>query len=67
MSISTGGEAAGIGCLVMWFLMVLGGFVGWCMNVVAVYYTDFSTVEGYEILRCIGIPVPFLGAVLGWL
>lgn len=41
--------------------------VGWIMNVVAIWYTMDNPLTAKFILRVIGVFVPIIGSVLGYL
>jgi hypothetical protein len=46
---------------------LLAGVVGWVMNVVAlVDMVGSSPLTAELVLRLAGVPIPFLGAVLGY-
>lgn len=48
------------------FIAVSLGAIGWILNIVKVFDMWGVAANGELILRVIGIPVAFLGAVLGW-
>jgi hypothetical protein len=39
--------------------------VGWVLNIITVVHADFSTLTGELIVRCAGIFVAPIGAVMG--
>jgi hypothetical protein len=39
---------------------------GWVNNIVHICKADFESPYKNEIFRCVGIPIPPLGVVLGW-
>ena len=41
--------------------------VGWCVNIYKLLHSDLTTVEPVEVVRCIGVAVPPVGAIAGWL
>lgn len=49
-----------------WFLVVLAGCVGWVWNIVKLINSDFSAMSGMLVARILGVPIPPLGAVLGY-
>ncbi|GEM_PF-7016361 len=55
-----------IGCALL-IAFSVGAFAGWIWNVVKVVQTIADPLTGLFILRCVGILVPPLGAVLGFL
>lgn len=63
-------ENLGIGALLMVWVLIILGVIGWVMNVVYCIgyafgrHADDSTAS--VIIHIIGIPVAFIGAVLGW-
>ena len=55
------------GAVVGWFLLLLVGAGGWIANVVKLIGMDFGTITGMLVVRAIGIVVPPLGAVMGFI
>ena len=51
----------------LWVCAFIAGVYGWIMNIVKLVGADFIWASGMSIGRLIGIFVPPLGAVLGWL
>ncbi len=49
----------------LWLGLILTCFVGWIMNVVAVFHMNFDTINGEIVLRLIGIFVAPLGSIMG--
>ena len=47
--------------------IVLLGAVGWVWNIVKIIGTGFDVFTGMLIVRCIGVVIAPLGAVLGYL
>ena len=45
----------------------LAGIVGWVMNIVTIAQSSFDPITGMLVLRCIGVVLAPLGAVLGYL
>ena len=52
---------------IVWFAIVLAGLWGWIFNVVKIVDTVNDPIAGMFILRCIGILVVPLGAILGFM
>jgi len=48
-------------------VIFLVGSIGWVMNIVSLAHSSFEPLTGMVVLRVIGIFVPPLGAVLGYL
>ena len=48
----------------LFFLAAVGG---WIMNIVHLFHSASDPITGMFILRCMGVVVPPLGAVLGYL
>ena len=52
----------------LFFLIVWAvAAVGWITNIVKIVGTDLTTITGEIIIRCIGIFLAPLGAVMGYL
>ena len=49
---------------IIYFVLYIAGFAGWCMNVLNAFSGDYE--GSAQILQVVGIFVPPLGAVLGW-
>ena len=60
-------EALEVLVVLVYFLLVLGGSIGWVHNVIVVARSDFSSIDGMTVVRVIGIPVAPVGAVFGWI
>jgi len=56
------GFGFGIIIIVLW----LAGFAGWLMNIVQIFEMSDMVISAMFIIKCIGIFVAPLGAVLGW-
>lgn len=54
------------GAWVIGALVVIAGFVGWVMNIIAILHSDFGHIGGMLVLRVIGVFVAPIGAVLGF-
>ena len=57
--------ASTVGVLVLLAIALLA-VAGWVMNIAAIAHADMAHITGMLILRCIGIFVAPLGAVLGF-
>lgn len=60
------GAAAGITAIFLYLSLLIAGIYGWVVNLIAVIGADFGHVTGLLIVRCIGIVVGPLGALIGW-
>jgi hypothetical protein len=49
------------------FALLVVGFGGWIANIVKLVGMDFAAVTGLMIVRAVGIVVPPLGAVMGFI
>ena len=60
---------AATGCLwtILCMSIILGLIVGYIMNIVALCNCDFEPNYKAEVIRSIGIVVPPVGAVAGWI
>ena len=56
----------GLGFLIYW-LVILIGCVGWCMNVYKFCKCDFDAPYKAEIIRGVGIAVAPMGAITGYI
>lgn len=50
----------------LWITIVIGGIVGWGINIVRFCQSDFEPLYEREIVRGIGIVIPVVGAVAGY-
>jgi len=55
------------GLILFVFAIAVGGSCGWVMNIVKLIPLDFNALNSQIILRIIGIFMPPLGAVMGYL
>jgi hypothetical protein len=46
--------------------ILIAAFVGWILNIVAIVGHDFATEIGFGVVRVIGVFIPIIGAVLGY-
>ena len=51
----------------IWLIVVFVAVIGWVMNIVKFVGMLDNEVTGMWIARLIGIPLAFLGAILGWI
>jgi len=52
---------------VIFLLVWLVSIIGWVLNIVKIVDANFDPITGMVVLRCIGVFVAPLGAVLGFL
>jgi hypothetical protein len=52
--------------IVIWICVFLVGLCGWISNIFTIAHSDFAHVTGLLVLRVIGVFIPPLGAVLGF-
>jgi hypothetical protein len=55
--------------VLIWSLagLTIGSLAGWVMNIYAIF-ADFDTMQmGEAIVRIIGVFIPLIGAIMGWL
>ena len=48
-------------------VIAIAGSIGWIWNIVKIAGSDFGQITGMLILRCVGVIVAPLGAVIGYL
>jgi len=51
----------------LWLSIVVAGLVGWVMNLVAIVGHDFIAETGFGVIRVLGVIIPIIGAVLGYI
>lgn len=51
------------------FVLLLAVFViyGWIANIVVIFHADFARLTGVLVLRIIGVFVPIIGGVMGYI
>lgn len=53
--------------LALWAL-ILAGFIGWVLNIVAIFHAGpIAEWTAVVLVRVIGVFVPPVGAVMGWI
>lgn len=52
--------------MIFYVAVFLAGVYGWVHNIVLIAHSDFGHLTGMFVLRCIGVFVAPLGAVLGF-
>jgi len=60
-------EYLGLGYVVFMIILLSVSFIGWVMNLVKFIALLGGDISTWFIVRLIGIPIPFIGAVVGWL
>lgn len=53
--------AVGLGATIL-----IGGIVGWGMNVYKIIHSDFQHIDGELVIRVIGVPAGPIGAIMGY-
>jgi hypothetical protein len=53
--------------VIIWLLVVGLGIVGWISNIVKFIDCDFTSPYKCEVVHGIGIPIPIIGAITGWM
>jgi len=54
----------------MGFIIILAwiaGAIGWVLNIIELVHSLTGPITAMFIARCVGVIIPFLGAVLGYL
>jgi ABC-type multidrug transport system permease subunit len=65
-SMATASLILGILCLLIIVCLIVFAAFGWCFNIYGLFQCDFAAPYKAEIIRSIGIVVPFVGAIAGW-
>lgn len=60
-------ETLGIGLGIFMILIAITGAIGYVMNIIKVFGLDFCELTGVMVIRIIGILMPPLGAVVGYI
>lgn len=47
----------------IWFLLI----IGWCVNIVRLFCANFEEPHKNEVIRIVGIVVPPVGGVVGYI
>ncbi len=55
-----------IGCLIL-AIVLIAGIIGYVGNIAALCHCDFEGPYGAEIIRGVGVIVPFVGAIVGYM
>ncbi len=63
---NSGEAAAGLVGLI-WFIIIVAFGSGWCVNIYKLTQCDFEPSYKAEIIRTIGVVVPVVGGVTGWM
>lgn len=50
----------------VWFAVVMALVGGWISNVVKLATSDFTTIDGLEVLRFVGLFLMPIGGILGY-
>ena len=53
--------------VIVWLAAIIVLITGWVMNVISIFHTAEAPMTGVFILRCIGVVVPPIGGILGWI
>ena len=53
--------------ILVWLGLLIGGGIGWIMNIVTIVHTCCEPVTGMLVIRIVGLFVAPLGAVLGYI
>ena len=59
-------SAIGVGKTLTWLLYTILS-IGWGLNFIAVFYGSFDPITGQMVMRIIGIFIPPLGGLMGFL
>lgn len=50
----------------IWFMVIVAGAIGWCMNIATIISSISDPITGMFIVRCFGVVAFPLGAILGY-
>jgi hypothetical protein len=54
------------GLVLLYVALIVGGIVGYVKNIIQVFEMADAGITGMFVLKVIGVVIPFLGAVLGY-
>lgn len=57
----------GVFGIVCGIVLFFAAIAGWVMNIVTIAHNDFTSITGMLIMRIVGVFIPIIGAVLGWI
>lgn len=55
------------GLIISLVALVVAAIYGWINNIVIIYNTVSDPITGEFVLRCLGVAIAPLGAIMGWL
>lgn len=53
--------------IALFIVVLITAFIGWVLNIVQVIHVIAEPVTGLFVIKCIGVLMAPLGAVLGWI
>lgn len=60
-------DKVGLAGIVAILAIAVGGGYGWVCNIIALYHSSFPPFTGQLVLRVVGVFIPPVGAVMGYL
>lgn len=60
-------EAISISVVIFYFAVIIAAIGGWIANVAKLFGAAADPITAMFIIRCLGVPVAPLGAILGYL
>lgn len=55
------------GLIIGYFVLAVVAIVGWVMNIIEIFNSNFSAIDGELVLRVVGVFVAPIGAVMGYI
>jgi hypothetical protein len=56
-----------LGLIVVYLTLFVGGIYGWILNLLNILHYDHIVLTGKVALQVIGIFIPFIGSIMGFL
>ena len=60
-------KSVSVATMLGFIALLVAGVVGWIMNIVKVFWSMGGDIDAELIIRIVGIPIAFIGAVAGYL
>ena len=55
------------GFMLAFVALVIAAVIGWVLNLIILFGSSGQEIGAEFVLRCVGIVIPFVGAVMGYL
>ena len=55
-----------LGLIAIYLTLFVGGIYGWVLNLINILHYDHIVLTGKVVLQVIGIFIPFIGSIMGF-